>query len=138
MITTGQLRFRQQFGRNPRISRDPIDMGQLIIEDEDGVRLGYVSTVIDDPPVNLIVRVSDEDAEEIGRQTEAELKKPIRRNADGTMAVCMPPRITERVLRRVSKLLGPDAIPYEVEVTQDVPTDEDQDEDEDEWQTTDS
>lgn len=115
MITTGQLSFRKHLARNPRISPDQIDMGQLIIEDDMGQRLGYVSTRIETPPICLIVRVSESDAAEIKRQTEQYLQQPVG-------AVSMIPKVTTKTLRRVSRLL--DSSGQQIEHLFEVPVDD--------------
>lgn len=113
MITVGELTFTQQTGTDQHTHKT-VEFAQLIIDD-DGQRLGYVATNIDTPPINLIVRVSDEDAEEIKRQTEAHLGRPCR-------GVGMPPKVTTAMLKKISQVLSSSGKPIE-EVYQ-VPVDD--------------
>ena len=70
-------------------------------------RLGYVAD-IDTPPINLIVRVNEEDAADIQRQVDALLGRPTRE-------LHMPAKITARLLHRASVIAGPSGTPYDVE-----------------------
>jgi len=123
MSTVGQLALVPMIGTQG-VKGKTIEVSLNQYEIMDGLqKLGYVVSNIDNPPINLIVRVNAEDATEIKRQVEALLGRPCR-------DLSMPPAISLRTIRRASAIVGADAVPYEIEETGPLPGEEDEDYDE--------